>query len=75
MKSWKEEDWVLELFCDAAYADLKQEKYGSTGGYVLYLNETPVRWKSKKIKLQCTSSAEAEYFALFLGVRDAIGTA
>lgn len=73
VKIWNEKKWNLVLYTDSSFADLTEEKYSSTGGYLMFLNGTPVNWKSKKLKHVCNSTAEAEYMALFIGVREAIG--
>ena len=57
--------WVLEGYSDSSFADLPDENYKSTGGYCIYLNKSLIDWKSKKIKLTCNSTAEAEYVALY----------
>ena len=63
-KYWNR-DWQLEVFADSSFADIPKDKFKSTGGYCIYLNKSLVSWKSRKSKYVCTSTAEAEYVALF----------
>jgi len=72
---WKRNDWELKIYCDASFADVQEEKYKSTGGYVIFLNETVVSWKSKKLKWVCSSTGEAEYLALYSGAKNGIALA
>ena len=62
----------MELFTDASFVDIPDEKYRSTGGYVLFFNESVLTWKSKKLKWICNFTAEAEYLALYFGARETI---
>eukprot|EP00924_Labyrinthula_sp_SR-Ha-C_P010329 maker-scaffold_23-snap-gene-3.42-mRNA-1 protein AED:0.28 eAED:0.32 QI:0/0/0/1/0.33/0.5/4/0/1204 len=62
----------LELYCDASFADDKLEKFRSTGGYLIFLNGGLIHWKSKKIKMVCTSTAQSEYLSLYTGVREVL---
>ena len=66
--------WKLELFTDAAYKDIVEDKFKSTGGYLLYLGGNLIDWKTKKLKWVCTSSSEAEYLAFYFGCKHAIKT-
>ena len=66
------EKWELKLFCDASFADCKDDKFRSTGGFICLFNNTPIAWKSKRIKLVCTSTAESEYLALYSGMKEAL---
>ena len=70
-----EKDWKLDLYTDSSFADVEDEKYKSTGAYVLLFNNTPVDWKTKKLKWVCTNSGQAEYLALYFGVTQALETA
>eukprot|EP00924_Labyrinthula_sp_SR-Ha-C_P002217 augustus_masked-scaffold_19-processed-gene-4.37-mRNA-1 protein AED:0.39 eAED:0.40 QI:0/-1/0/1/-1/1/1/0/1346 len=60
----------LELFCDASFADDKLEKFRSTGGFLIFLNGGLIHWKSKKIKMVCTSTAQSEYLSLYAGAKE-----
>ena len=73
INEWPEnEDWQMDVFCDSSYADNKSEKFKSTGGHVIYLNSTPVAWKSKRMKWICCSTAEAEYLSCYSAVKSAM---
>ena len=66
------DQWKLTGYSDASFADLGDEQFHSTAGYCLYLNDTLIDWKSKKIKSVCVSTAEAEYYALYYTSKQAI---
>ena len=61
-----EGEWILQVFSDSDYAG-NQETRISVAGYILYLCEVPISWKSKGQKSVTLSSAEAEYVANFGG--------
>ena len=44
---------VLEVFSDSSFADIVQDGYKSTGGFIITLNGNVVGWKSYKIKWAC----------------------
>ena len=66
------ETWSLEVFSDSSFADILEEKFKSTGGYVVYLNGNVITWKTKKLKYVCSSSGEAEYLGLFEAVKEGL---
>uniref|UniRef100_A0A0A9YMV4 Retrovirus-related Pol polyprotein from transposon TNT 1-94 n=1 Tax=Lygus hesperus TaxID=30085 RepID=A0A0A9YMV4_LYGHE len=52
----------LVAFCDSDFAgDVKTRR--STTGYVVYYNDGPVSWASRRQPIVATSSTEAEYIA------------
>ena len=51
----------LTLYTDAAYRDVREDKFKSTGGYLLYSGGVLIDWRTKKLKWVATSSSEAEY--------------
>lgn len=51
-------------FVDAAFADARDSKYESTGGYLIFCYDNLVAWSTRKQKRTSTSPAEAEYTAL-----------
>jgi len=53
----------LSVYCDADWANDKDERK-STSGYIIFLNNCPIIWNSKKQKTVALSSAEAEYMAI-----------
>lgn len=59
----KTEKLELKAYCDSDYAgDLRDRK--STRGEAIFLNDSPVGWRSRKQKCTATSSTEAEYMEL-----------
>jgi|GEM_PF-1828837 len=73
INSFKKDKWELKVQSDASFADIKEDKYKSTAGYLIWLNNTLVTWKTKKLKWICTSTAESEYLACYYAAREAIG--
>ena len=73
IRQWpKEKPWILEVFSDSCFADNPSRKYCSTAGYLIFLNDTPVSWKTKRLKCVCTSSSQAEYLALYHAIKGTI---
>jgi len=66
------ENIVLEVHSDASFADNVQDKFKSSGGYVIYLNKGVVSWKAKKMKYVCSSTAESEYISLYIAAKEAL---
>ncbi|GEQ70720.1 hypothetical protein JCM33374_g4399 [Metschnikowia sp. JCM 33374] len=58
----------LYAFADASFANEEGRK--SRTGYIIYLNGTPIAWKSKKQTLVTTSTHASEYVALSTTVND-----
>ena len=63
---------ILEVFTDASFADESEDKYKSSGGFVVLFNGSVVSWKSKKMKYICTNTGEAEYLALYIAAKEAL---
>ena len=55
--------WKLLAFSDSDYAGDPENRV-SVCGYVIYLNEVPISWKSKGQKTVTMSSSEAEFVAM-----------
>jgi len=53
----------IEVFCDSDYAGDKETRV-SVSGYILYLCNVPVAWRSKGQKSVTLSSSEAEFVSL-----------
>ncbi|CAI5943979.1 unnamed protein product [Closterium sp. NIES-65] len=62
-------DLVLRGYTDSDYAN--EEGRHSVGGYVFTLGGAAVSWRTKRQTVIATSTAEAEYIALFEGAREA----
>ena len=58
----------LSVYCDANYGDGRDsgeavdDKWKSQGGYMVFLNDVLVSWRSRRHKCRALSSMEAEYF-------------
>ncbi|CAI7897034.1 unnamed protein product [Closterium sp. NIES-54] len=63
------EDLVLRGYTDLDYAN--EIGRHSVGGYVFTLGGAAVSWRTKRQTIIATSTAEAEYIALFEGAREA----
>jgi hypothetical protein len=58
-------------FCDSYYAgDLLN--YKSTTGYIFFIAEGPISWKSKLQSIIAQSTTEAEYIAINAAIKEAI---
>jgi hypothetical protein len=65
----KSNDFILNGFSDADWAnDLDTRR--STTGYFVTLNKNPISWNSKRQSTVATSTAEAEYMAIYETVRE-----
>jgi len=61
----------LTVFADTSDADCTLTSK-STGGYIIYLNGSPIAWKSGRLPLVTLSSAESEYVQLTLASQEVI---
>jgi hypothetical protein len=66
---FKGENWILRVFCDSDWAG-DSEKRISVTGFILYLMNVPVCWRSKSQKGVTLSSTEAEYVAMSEEVKE-----
>jgi hypothetical protein len=62
-KQTKNDSWSLQTFCDSDYAGDKDGRKSITG-YIIYIQDMPIAWKSKSQKNVTLSSSEAEYVAI-----------
>ena len=60
--------FVLKGICDALFAP-ENKTCKSVTGYIVYLNDAPVDWKSRAQKHVTLSSTESEYVAVSEVVR------
>ena len=67
--STKERPYRFTVPIDAAYADDNTTRK-STSGLLIYMGINLIHWKSTRQPVVALSSAEAEYIALCLGVRE-----
>jgi Reverse transcriptase (RNA-dependent DNA polymerase) len=56
-------EWFLNVYTDSDWAGDRDNRR-SVSGYVIFVNDVPVLWKSKLQKSVSLSSSEAEYYAL-----------
>jgi hypothetical protein len=61
--------WNLKVYTDSDWAGDKDTRLSVTG-YVLFLMNVPILWKSKAQKSLALSSSEAEYYALSEAAKD-----
>lgn len=64
-------DLTLHGFSDSSYADDIDTRC-SQQGYIFFLGDSPISWKSKRQQTVALSSTEAEYMALSFASRNAI---
>lgn len=62
--------YMISTIVDASYANEEESK--SQYGYVTYLNNNIISWKSKKQPIVTLSSAEAEYVGLTEGLKSTL---
>ena len=62
--------WSLEAYSDSSFADIVEDKFKSTGGYLVYFNGSLISWKSKKLRYVCSSTGEAEYVAIYVAAKE-----
>jgi hypothetical protein len=60
---FKGKNWSLQVFCDIDWAGDSETRI-SVNGFILYLMNVPVCWRSKSQKGVTLSSSEAEYVAM-----------
>ena len=58
-----EDYYTINAFCDSDYAG-DYETRRSTSGFIIYINGSPIVWKSKGQERVAYSSTEAEYIAM-----------
>jgi hypothetical protein len=61
----------LVIYTDSDWATENIDRR-STSGWLVMLNNSPIAWQSKKQQTTATSTAEAEYYALGEGVKEAL---
>ena len=62
-RSFIDNNWILKAYCDSDYSGDKDTRRSVTG-YVIFIQDVPVSWKSRGQKSVTLSSTEAEYVAL-----------
>jgi hypothetical protein len=65
----KEKRVKLEVYCDSDYA-VDKETRRSVTGYVIFMDGSPISWRSKGQKNVTLSTTEAEYVALSEATRE-----
>jgi hypothetical protein len=66
---FKGENWSLRVFCDSDWPGDSKTRISVTG-FILYLMNVPVCWRSKSQKRVTLSSSEAEYVAMSEAVKE-----
>jgi hypothetical protein len=67
--AFKGKNWGLRVFCDSDWVGDSETRISATG-FILYLMNVPVCWRSKSQKGVTLSSTEAEYVALSEAVKE-----
>jgi hypothetical protein len=62
-------EWNLKIFCDSDWAGDSETRISVTG-FVIYLLDVPVCWRSKSQKGVTLLSTEAEYVAISEAVKE-----
>ena len=75
MDTKERRDLEVKVFTDATFADCTEDKFKSTGGYLIFVNDVLVSWKSKKLKWVCASVAHSEYLSMYEGSKQALSIA
>jgi hypothetical protein len=66
---FKGKNWSLQVFCDSDWADDSETRISVTG-FILYLMNVPICWRSKSQKGVILSSSEAVYVAMSEAVKE-----
>jgi hypothetical protein len=61
--------WDLKIFCDSNWAGDSETRVNVTG-FIIYLLNVPICWRSKPQKGVTLSSTEAKYVAIFEAIKD-----
>ena len=61
--------WTMRLYSDSDWGVDKNNRH-SISGYVLFLMNVPILWKSKMQRIVSLSSSEAKYYALAEAAKD-----
>ena len=61
----------IEIYCDSSYGDCR-ESGKSTYGYIIFVGGAAVSWTSKRTKMVCTSTLEAELEATVQGLKEGL---
>eukprot|EP00924_Labyrinthula_sp_SR-Ha-C_P015809 snap_masked-scaffold_4-processed-gene-9.28-mRNA-1 protein AED:1.00 eAED:1.00 QI:0/-1/0/0/-1/1/1/0/256 len=72
IKVKREEKFNIKALSDTSFADSIEDKYKSTGGFIIYMGNVLISWKCKKMKWISTSSGVSEYLALHMLVKEVI---
>jgi hypothetical protein len=62
-------DWNLKVFCDSDWAG-DPDTMISVSGFIVYLQNAPVCWRSKAQKGVTLSSSETEYIEISVAVKE-----
>ena len=62
-------EWEVTVFSDSDWGGDKDDRH-SVSGYVIFLLEVPILWRSKLQRTVSLSSSEAEYYALSEAAKD-----
>ena len=66
-----DEPWELTCYSDSDYAG-DPETRRSVSGYISYVKNVPICWRSKAQRAVTLSSSEAEWFALSEAVKEIV---
>jgi hypothetical protein len=67
----KIKNWSLNVFCDSDWAGDSENRMSITG-FIVYLMNVPVCWRSKAQRGVTLSSSKAEYVAISKAVKEII---
>jgi hypothetical protein len=62
-------EWKLLVYSDSDWANNKENRK-SVGGYMIFLNDVLISWRSKLQRVVSLSSAEAEFYACTEAVKE-----
>ena len=68
-KKSQSKSFSIRVYVDASFAPSGDK---STSGWIIFLNENPINWKTLKQSITAKSSADAEYVALLQAISDAL---